>query len=236
VRVGLRHDTHIIQLSSDAAHEHWKEVAELATNITRVDLEVTFELEQVEHGFIRRNFELMRQHHAGRGRARNLSVIENTVKGCTLYAGARSSDIYARGYDKGAESKTMEKGKLFRQELEMKRQLAKDIVVELQTADSVPLYCASVVSSHFRKLGAETSNVIESNRKSARACQPSNDCQRLRWLGSAVAPSVRLLLSKGKHVEVARALGLDEAALLLLLQAVKAQTKGDEDNGSTEAI
>lgn len=36
---GVRYDTHIIRLSSDFAHDHWRSVYDLSTNVTRIDCE-----------------------------------------------------------------------------------------------------------------------------------------------------------------------------------------------------
>jgi len=208
VRVGLRYDSFIVQLSDDAAHDHWREVSDAATNITRLDLETTFEFDRPQRGYIRHNFKLAKQHKSGRGRRRNLGIIENTIKGDTLYAGARTSDVFARYYDKGMEARVAPKGKLFRNEVEFKRDMASHILSELREATDANARAHGIVSRHFERLGLETPAYSGDNRESARARLTSDNSRRMRWLASSVRPTVETLIKSGKLSEVLDALGL----------------------------
>jgi hypothetical protein len=211
VRVGLRHDTFICQLSSDDAREMWMPVAKLATNITRIDLQVTFNFLRRQKRFFHEEWKRATGSHTGRGRKSNVTLITSTLSGDSIYLGQRSSDVYARCYDKGVESKTEASCKVVRHEIELKRDAAKRTAARLMASPSPESLALSLVARHMRTKQLRTPGAIELDRESARARQTTDNDRRLRWLGSAVAPSVAVLLQAGRLDDVLSALGLTEA-------------------------
>jgi hypothetical protein len=208
VRVGLRHDTFICQLSSDDARESWKTVAALATNVSRLDLQVTYEFEQAQKDFFIEEHKQAVAGKSGRGRKPNVTLITSSLLGDSIYLGQRSSDVYARCYDKGMESKCAPRYKLIRHEIELKRDAAARTVQRLQAAPSESFLTIEMVSNHMALKHLRTASHNSSNRESARARQlPDND-RRLRWLRSAVKPSVAILLQAGRIGDVLECLGL----------------------------
>jgi hypothetical protein len=228
VREGLRHDTHIIQLSGDEALDNWRAVADLATNVSRLDLQVTFEMEVVRPDFFERQHAAARDAVGGRGRKSNVTFITSRLTGDSLYLGQRTSDIYARCYDKGMESKCAPRGKLIRHELEMKRDVAKSAVARLREGTSEAVEIASMVCSHMSKQSLATPTHAEIDRESARArLIPDND-RRLRWLRGAVKPSVEHLIRAGRVAEVLESLGLMEVAEQFYLERAKSAVEDDD--------
>lgn len=206
---GVRHDTHIIKLSSDVAHDEWKQVAELATNISRLDVEITLELETAAPDFFRRNHVLALSNGTGRGRKRNVTLIQSTTDGDSLYLGKRSSEIYARVYDKGREQKTAPSGKLVRQELEYKGERAKEVAAVLLRSESAQLESLLIVSDYMRRAGLQTT-WHDGKRAMAARESPASKPVRLNWLRDAVKPSITRLREAGLLVEVLEALGLSD--------------------------
>lgn len=210
-RVGLRHDTFIVQLSSDDARERWSDVAALASNVSRVDLQVTYEFERRQTKFFREEHRRAMAGRGGRGRTSNVTLITSTLTGDSIYLGQRSSDVYARCYDKGLESKEAPAGKLIRHEIELKRDAAKNTVAQLLDSPDAATLSLQMVSRHFDGKRLRVSSHAEPHRAVARARLKTDNARRLRWLHAAVKPSVAVLLEAGEHEAVLQSLGLLEA-------------------------
>lgn len=232
VRCGIRADTHLIQLSGDDAHEHWKEVAQLSTNISRLDVEVTLQFESADSEFIQRQSARAQTSKRRRCRTSNVTLITSTLTGDSLYLGQRSSDLYLRCYDKGRESKTLPAGLLIRQEAELKRDRAKSFALELIASPESDRVAGAFISSLFRRRGIQTAMNYEEYGESARAKSSTDQYRKLCWLKQAVAPSVRSLLESGKGEEVLRALGLDSYCVLRRASALTVKRKEDKDHAS----
>jgi hypothetical protein len=217
VRVGLRHDTWIVQLSSDDAREQWKQVAALSDNVSRIDLQVTYEFERAQKDFFIEEHRRAVEGKAGKGRTANVTLITSTLSGDSIYLGQRSSDVYARCYDKGRESREAEAFKLIRHEIELKREVAKRTVKRLLASDNADTLCRGLVSRHFDQKHLRTSGEIYAHRENARACIKTDNSRRLRWLHSAVRPSVQVLLEAGEVEAVLKSLGLVDAVAALCM-------------------
>ncbi len=211
VRVGLRHDTFIVQLSSDDARESWKDVTALSNNVSRVDLQVTYAFERAHKNFFREEHQHALDAKAANGRKSNITLITSTLSGDSIYIGQRTSDIYARCYDKGRESREADACRLIRHEIELKRDRAKRTVERLIQSEDSDALSLGLVSDYFNRKHLRTSGQIDCNRESARACIRTDNTRRLRWLHSAVKPSIAVLLAAGEHEAVLKSLGLLEA-------------------------
>lgn len=231
VRQALRYDTHIIQLSSDDARESWRDVAALASNVSRLDLQVTFELERARPSFFREQHERASVGMKGRGRKRNLTYITSRLTGDSIYLGQRTSDIMGRCYDKGMEAKCAPRGRLIRHELEMKRDYAKRVAARLLKSSSEVADVGSLVCDYMRQQHLETAAYIYANRESARARQTTDNARRLRWLRSSVRPSVAVLVEAGSMADVLTSLGIMEAAREFFINYNHESTEEVEDDG-----
>ncbi len=230
-RVGLRHDTFIVQLSSDDARERWKQVAALSSNISRLDLQVTYEFERAQKRFFVEEHNRAMAGASGRGRKANITLITSTLTGDSIYLGQRSSDVYARCYDKGRESREAEAFKLIRHEIELKRDAAKRTVERLIQSEDSEMLALGLVTAHFDRKHLRTSSAIHAHRESARACQTTDNTRRLRWLHGSVAPSVAVLLAAGEHEAVLKSLGLLEAVKELCRSGKLKSMKEDKRDG-----
>lgn len=207
VALGVRHDTYIIRLSSDEAREHWREVEELSTNISRVDVQITFEFESALASFVASQRDNALTLRKRRGRAGNVTLISSSLDGDSVYLGKRTSDVYARIYDKGREEKSNEAGKLIRQELEFKGDRAKMICSQLREAKLEAIEANNIVSTYLKSYGVQTTANGATARQGARGKTTQNDA-RCAWLRSSCAPTVRRLIDSGRLADVLDALGL----------------------------
>lgn len=204
---GVRADGHIIRLSSEVAFEHWRAVYALARNITRIDCQVTFQLPKARVDFFRAMEARALAARAGRGRRRSVELRANNIKGDALYIGSRQSEVYARCYDKGRETKTLEAGLLVRQELEYKGDTALRVAARLAESPSAELESKRLVSSYMSRLGIET---IRNDKPAAMSARGKSALKlpKLNWLESSVRPTVVRLVAAGRLTEVLDALGL----------------------------
>lgn len=223
---GVRHDTYIIRLSSDVAHDNWRDVAALATNISRCDVEITLEFDEPVTDFITSNQALALSHGGTRGRRRNVTLIQSTSQGDSLYLGKRTSDVYARVYDKGREQKIAPLGTLYRQEIEYKAERAARVVSHLTEAECEVTESAALVCSYMRSAGLQTM-WYDGKRAMAAREKTGAKPRQLRWLEQAAKPSVVRLCEAGRLREVLECLGL--AAYVMPLPELSEVDANEED-------
>jgi len=221
---GVRFDTHIIRLSSELAHDNWKEVYDLATNVTRIDCEMTFKFDERHPTFFRENETLALAHRGGRGRRKEVELRCSRTTGDRLNLGRRQSEVYARCYDKGMEQRCALAGLLIRQELEFKGDRASQVAAHLAQSKSEATDALDMVSQYFRASGVQTMWNDGKFAMAARGTERQKP-RKLRWLEQAVKPSVLRLLEAGKLIEVLEALGLSEKVIVKRDSPVTLKTK-----------
>lgn len=209
VAVGVRHDTWIARLSSDDARESWREVYQRASNVSRLDVQVTFRLDEPDIDFFHRQRLRALASRTKRGRRSNVTLITSSLDGDSLYLGKRTSDLYARCYDKGREEKSASAGVLVRQELEYKRDRAKDAAEQIYRAASEVTETHQLVSSFFKTHAIQTIQNDAKREVGARGRTTSIDA-KLAWLRTAVAPSISFLITHDRLSDTLTALGLDK--------------------------
>lgn len=209
-RFGVRADTWLCQLSADVAHARWKEIASLASNVSRLDVEVTVKLEHPHSSIFSEQHQSALRGKAGRGRRANVTLISSSSDGDSLYFGKRQSDVYGRHYDKGRESRLMPAGQLLRYEIELKREPARQAANVLLHVEDERIDALGIVSGYFAGKQIRVPSKDVEPRWDASSLTRTDKERQLRWLGSAVKPTVEKLLRQGARAEVLRALGLIE--------------------------
>lgn len=194
---GVRDDTYLAILSSDCARENWRSVAQWATNCSRLDLQVTFELKQRDTSL----FDRLETHFCSlpprRGRPLGVCRVRDNRGGNTLYIGSRSSDWYMRIYDKGVESGLCEGGWLVRVEIERKRTLAKRVLAQLMESADAEATIFDLVCSDLEKQSVQVSFLYNSLLEVARVDSISDSQRRLAYLTSSVRPIIEKLINAG---------------------------------------
>lgn len=121
---GKRKDDSIAVLSASHALAHWQTVAREATNVSRLDLQVTVWTHGEQPALSRWYYQRVKRLPPSRGRPRSFSLIQTHPHGDTLYVGKRQSDCFGRVYDYATAHQKAEARTLWRYEVELKRHVA----------------------------------------------------------------------------------------------------------------
>jgi DNA relaxase NicK len=214
-RYGERDDSSIVMLSGNACAHYWRDFAGEGTNITRVDLAVTTELDRPDDLLLMGYWDSLEDKKA-RGKPPRFiyTMMYNSQGGQTLYLGSRESGRFGRIYDKGIESESTDTpGKLWRYEVELKppyslpitRQLAGRIATD-EVAPAIAGYVYEFFSQRYLtpRFPAEKNVILVEVELKA-----ESDEATLKWLSTQVRSSVKRLAARDKLDDVLQALELD---------------------------
>jgi len=203
VRYGLRGNEAIVMLSGQSASRLWSKVAPLRNQCTRIDLAVTATLPKVNEYVARAGYESALDNGAVKG-----ALIANSQGGTTVYLGSRTSRLFGRLYDKGAEE-GIGSGICWRYEVECKKPASEAVLSQLLVTEEPALWISSYVWNWFNGKGVEpifTSSDVDSAIEIEASV--SSSTKSLAWLSSQVRPTVGRLVIEGLTIEVLDALGL----------------------------
>jgi len=216
-RYGVRFTTeeYILIVSSAPADLVWRDICPTARSITRVDLAVTTELEEVHPGLPQDYYRITVP--PGGPSKLKYSLVQNSNGGQTLYVGSRHSEQFGRVYDKGAERRGTP-GKTYRYEVVLRKDVAPNLVKSLLASASVAgskEALSSQITSFvwdwfdnrevvpiFERLGDFSSHI------EVEATLTTTD-RKLQWLKKSISPTVRKLMAMGRTQEVIEALSLE---------------------------
>jgi len=211
VRLGTRPGSVLVQLSGPAAQQHWHKFLPLASNCSRLDLQVTNRYPVDSSTILAKHFKAaIRAHKAGRSQ-RRVTLLRSSDQSATLYLGSRSSERFGRCYQKDRESRLEHYLDCLRYEVELKGKSSLTVAHDIARQESPQRYIASLVRSWFAD--ASVYFQIPENDGTAFICcsrMRRDDISRLEWLTSDVAPAVKLLLARGYRSRVMSALGISE--------------------------
>jgi hypothetical protein len=212
LRWGTRLDSDILIASGPLANTYWKLFARSATNITRLDLAVTCEV----------NPPLPKLHETyynnlGYEGSNWAKWDNNRKKGKTLYVGSRISDQIGRIYDKGREADlTPVSGSIWRYEIEYHREYAQQAINRLLVETCPRLGPGKLITStvykwfDYRNIPPIFSLRNTSPPIEVHCHARDEDTERsLTWLRVQVSPTVRRLIG-ARRTDVLDALGLAE--------------------------
>jgi hypothetical protein len=148
---GVRWDSQIVRLSSSCAKEHWNQAYNLASNVTRLDLQITVLPPEGPQARLAKHHREMLRGKRGRGRARKFKFWYGPNGPESAIFNSRKSDIFNRAYDKGLESGYEEFAGTLRYESELKRSVAKSCALELDQTGDERLVIASKVGIFLAK-------------------------------------------------------------------------------------
>lgn len=237
IQSGVRDDGLIVRLSSHVAQDHGQKALELATNVTRIDLQVTLRLPDGKKDLSTKHFREAVKYKKESGSKLEIRHVMVHGGGSTLYLGRRSSDYFFRCYDKQHESGLDHYRNCWRNELETKGDAAKALWDRLLDADSPGSFAESLLWTYMHKRRLRP---IWSSNPTHTLCVPvrSTDSQKaLRWFACQVSKKVEWLVEIGYGPEALEALGLTQDVLERLMVQRKGprELKGEtEENGSRE--
>lgn len=208
VEFGERHDGFCLRLHGPTAHEHWNRFAESASNVSRLDLQVTVKKEGGPTRSIANCYRQARRYYKGNGNAPALSMFRTSAGGSTFYIGKRASDVYVRIYDKEAESQLDHYKDCVRYEVELKNERAFLTCRSLASSPTPEAAVLAIVWTYIRDRGIRPPWHIKDRASNRCSYSSSNAQKRLQWLERSVRPAVRDLIESGMMVQALDALGL----------------------------
>lgn len=124
VSCGRRDDGTFVRLSGATAAEHWLQVYDLSSNVTRLDLQVTDRTTDSPSERLRAIWRRRKYRPTTGGRPPQWKAIVGQAGIETIMIGSRASNSYLRFYDKGKESKLPQYDRALRTEAELKAEHA----------------------------------------------------------------------------------------------------------------
>lgn len=213
VRLGARSEGCIVSLSGLKCGENWHEAFTTAEHCSRLDLAVDVYLDPEMPTLTRDCYESLLHVPPGNGRPAKRTLIVNSDGGSTLYIGSRTSDRFARLYDKGIEQKTHPAGKWWRLELEIKGNSSHPAAEQLAAAEIHNAVCLATVADYFQQRAGVI--IPHADTLAVRYCQraPTTIERRLLWLSHQVRGTVLELTREVGRRRVLDALGILQSAV-----------------------
>jgi DNA relaxase NicK len=214
---GERHDGICLRLGSHLASAHYHRLLPLASNVTRIDLQVTFRVNCSPSDIVGRDFLKMKAHNKKLKRGPALSMFLGSDGSRTLYSGSRSSDRFGRAYDKWLQSKLECWRNCLRYEVEFKGKRARRVAESLMSGFVETEGIYQSVLRFFSDRGgiswtapAESSSSAILIDSSYRATHPDTE-RSLAWLAKCVRPTVERLISRDLFERTAYSLGVSQS-------------------------
>jgi hypothetical protein len=208
VEIGRRNDETLVRLSSDSAYLSWRQIAQHANNISRIDLQATVLPIDGPTQTINKHRRDALADSEKTGNKKVVRWIQDNREGYTLYLGNRTSICFGRIYDKYQHSKMDHYRGCVRYEVQYHNKLAVHIASALGSDYRTIPRITSYISQFFR--GREIRLEFPDKNWATYSCtrRRSDAEKNLAWLAASVRPTVSRLIALGRGEEVLRALGL----------------------------
>lgn len=213
--VGVRdHDTTAV-FSGERAKVAFDRLYRSDCHVSRLDVQVSFRYNisttNVAQGA--RNQVVRSNKVISSARQRNATLIEDLKGGATCYIGTRTSEQFARIYNKDAESGDKAYERVWRYEVQLKNKLASKLAEQIAGKTYTRTNHALVfVKQWLAHRGVSTPWQADAELLPLPTDRvPHSQIEtKLDWLRTQVRPSLRSLLKYGLRDAILEALGLDE--------------------------
>lgn len=206
---GVRDDEGLVRLMSECAKFFWRDVYRLADNLTRLDLQLTYDIGCDPQPLIWNLFAHANKTSAQRKRGPKNDVVLGSDGGATLYCGKRTSNVFGRIYARGPKTKLPADKHLLRFEVQFNKRLAMLVARSIASDRSGSRRIIEQVVEFFR---IRTGLVVDQAEDVPNNClsRSRSDCdKKLLWLSRSVRQSCVTLAERGLLGEVISALGLE---------------------------
>ena len=184
-------------------------------HISRLDVQVSFRYAVPTTNVAQRARDEVKKDNArlSSARQRNATLMEDLRGGGTCYIGTRTSEQFARIYNKEAESGDSAYKNVWRFEVQLKNRFAEKVAEQFAAQTySAESHGAVFVKQWLRHRGVSTpwraeAELLPLPRSST---TPTQSEARLKWLRDQVRPAIRQLLKYGLRDDIIAALGLDD--------------------------
>lgn len=193
---GRREHDVMVQSGGPLSDELLPVMVPLASNVSRLDVQVTLFTEGEVANLARDTWSHLKSIPNGNGRPRSFSLIVGHPVGQTLYVNSRSSDNFGRIYDKGVQADLGPAGLLWRYEVELKRKVALHRARESALLNQRQDYAISLVHQWMTDRGVQPPWENQSGLTCKRMVLESADSSVLSWfdetLSKTVATAIKL--------------------------------------------
>jgi len=203
-----RADDSICVLSASHALAHWKTVAREATNVSRLDLQVTVWTHGEQPALSRWYYQRVRRQAATRGRPRSYSLIQTYPHGDTLYVGKRQSDCFGRLYDYATAHAKAPPRTIWRNEVEFKRHDAAHHANSLLDERVHPSRVEQIVHNWFETRGVRPTWSCDESSHLERVGTREIERDVLSWFDSSLSKTVAKAIKRYGVVAVLDSLHL----------------------------
>lgn len=225
VFVGKGPQGSMVQLSGTLAYSHWRAAAAYSTKATRIDLQVTWPVDDEPGLYVREMYQVGQLRKGVNGRPPDLQLVDTPSGAKMLTVGSRQSQLYGRMYDKFRESRMPEYEQCVRWEVEIKAEQAVDLLAYLQRQEDELATVRAIVEQFWKVRGMTPFwEVFESMYEPPPIKRSKTDETKLAWLINQVRPSLVQLKEHGRLMDAVKAL-LDDVvdddtikAVLLLIE------------------
>jgi len=206
--VGERPQEVMVQLSGPRCSPLAMEAITLASNVSRLDLQVTVWTEGEQPALAEWTYKKLKERACVSGGRRTFSLIVNHPAGATLNVGRRISDSYGRLYDKTAELGSEVPRLLWRYEVEWKRKEARRQATRLLEQRCSPTHVCKLIHAWYTKKGVRPSFTVTSDclSDSPIIAAPTKDV--LSWFRASVSKTIAKAINQHGRQTVLSALGL----------------------------
>lgn len=187
---GRRDGESCVVLSGPESPPLAKQLIPLATNVSRLDMQVTIWTHGEEPDLSLHGFRTLERSSPKNGRRSSVTLIHSLPAGDTLNVNKRVSDACGRLYDKAAESKMGTPKTIWRYECEFKRDLASHHAIAYATANHPEVYCNSVVYDWWENKGLTPTFEKSSTLLLDKLLIEPRKRDVLSWFESTVSPSI----------------------------------------------
>lgn len=213
--VGQRERDTIAVFSGERAKRAYSLLYRSDCHCSRIDVQTSFRYSVPTNNVAETVRDSVRKDNAklSSARQRNATLMEDLRGGATCYVGTRTSEQFARIYNKEAESNDADYKGVWRFEVQLKNRYAEKVCEQLaMQAYTDEMYAAVFVRQWLHHRGVSVpwkadAELLPLPRPNAPLTQSE---ARLRWLRDQVRPAIRQLLKYGLRDDIIEALGLND--------------------------
>ena len=214
IAYGVQDTMAMMSLKSEVAWSNWKRCFELATNCSRIDLQVTVTTQENVPKLILAHHQEAVDHYTGWLRPPQIDLRLSNKNSPTLYLNQRTSARFARIYDKFNESKLDHYKGCIRYEVQFNGKNAMQMATTLASGGASSTLAAPRVLGFFNKAGIRPRCALASTSLLSSPRRRTTAGRSLLWLDRQVRPRIHSLLDRGLTLEVLKALGVTKAMLV----------------------
>jgi hypothetical protein len=205
---GNREGGSIVVASGAVAHNVFRSVANIADHISRLDVQTTVAFPHDRPHLGVQAYAALKSGLPSKVRLKNVTLITSQPEGETVNLGKRSSDNYARLYDKATEARLGDARSVWRYEVEYKRRPAGVVAARLLGDRPAEMVALSVVHEHFKTRGVSPVFTPDPTFCPQKPLPTTENKNVLTWFEESLSITVARAIHRHGLMRVLEALGL----------------------------